>query len=49
MSGPIMAIFDICQFLTAPGPFEYFSEIGWFHKIKDLDNGAPSPPYSVLA
>ena len=24
MSGPIMAIFDICQFLAAPGPFEYF-------------------------
>ena len=36
MSGPIMAIFDICQFLTAPGPFQYFSENGCFQKIKDI-------------
>ena len=44
-----MAIFDICQLLTAPGPFEYFSENGSFQKIKRyLDNGAPSPAYSVL-
>ena len=36
MSGPIMAIFDICAFLTAAGPFEYFSENGCFQKIKDI-------------
>ena len=36
LSGPIMAIFDICPFLTAPGPFEYFSENGCFQKIKDF-------------
>ena len=29
-----MVIFEICQFLTIPGPFEYFSENGWSHKIK---------------
>ena len=34
MSGPIMAIFDICQFLMAQGPFEYFSEMGVFRKSK---------------
>ena len=28
------AIFEICQFLTIPGPFEYFSENGWSQKIK---------------
>ena len=32
--GPILVIFEICQFLTIPGPFEYFSENGWSHKIK---------------
>ena len=32
--GPILVIFEICQFLTIPGPFEYFSENGWFQKIK---------------
>ena len=26
--GPILVIFEICQFLTIPGPFEYFSENG---------------------
>ena len=31
-----MAIFDICPFLTTPGPFEYFSENGYFQKIKDI-------------
>ena len=29
-----MAIFELCQFLTISGPFEYFSENGWSHKIK---------------
>ena len=24
--GPILVIFEICQFLTIPGPFEYFSK-----------------------
>ena len=32
--GPILVIFEICQFLTIPGPFEYFSENGWSEKIK---------------
>ena len=26
--GPIQVIFEICQFLMIPGPFEYFSENG---------------------
>ena len=32
--GPILVIFEICQFLTIPGPFEYFSENLWSQKIK---------------
>ena len=32
--GPILVIFEICQFLMIPGPFEYFSENGWSRKIK---------------
>ena len=32
--GPILVIFEICQFLTIPGSFEYFSENGWSQKIK---------------
>ena len=32
--GPIMAIFEICQFLTAPGPFENFQKMGPFRKSK---------------
>ena len=32
--GPILVIFEICQFFTIPGPFEYFSENGWSQKIK---------------
>ena len=31
--GPILVIFEICQFLTIPGLFEYFSENGWSQKI----------------
>ena len=27
--GPILVIFEICQFLKNPGLFEYFSENGW--------------------
>ena len=34
--GPIMVIFELCKFLTIPGPFEYFSENGWSQKIKDF-------------
>ena len=30
----ILVIFEICQFLMIPGPFEYFSENGWSQKIK---------------
>ena len=32
--GPILVIFEICQFLMISGPFEYFSENGWSQKIK---------------
>ena len=32
--GPIVVIFDICHFLTIPGPFECFSENGGSQKIK---------------
>ena len=32
--GPILVIFEICQFLTIPGPFEYFSENGGLRKSK---------------
>ena len=32
--GPILVIFEVCQFLTIPGRFEYFSENGWSQKIK---------------
>ena len=30
--GPILVIFEICQFLMIPGPFAYFSENGWSQK-----------------
>ena len=33
----------------APGPFGYFSENGCLQKIKDIENGASGPQYSVLA
>ena len=45
--GPILVIFEICQFLTIPGPFEYFSENGWSQKISFLDEGAIVTPLSV--
>ena len=32
--GLILVIFEKCQFLTIPGPFEYLSENGWSQKIK---------------
>ena len=34
--GPILVIFEICQFLTIPGPFEYFSEFkqNWIISIR---------------
>ena len=32
--GPFLVIFEICQFLMIPGPFEYFLENGWSQKIK---------------
>ena len=44
--GPIMVIFEICQFLMIPGLFEYFSENGWSHKIKVfLMKEQSLPPY----
>ena len=44
--GPILVIFEICQFLTIPGPFEYFSENGWSQKIKVfLMQEQSLPPY----
>ena len=36
--GPILVIFEICQFLTIPGPFEYFSENGWSQKSQSFLN-----------
>ena len=46
MLGPILVIFEICQFLTIPGPFEYFSENGWSQKIKVFSMKEQSlPPY----
>ena len=44
--GPILVTFEICQFLTIPGPFEYFSENGWSQKIKVFSMKELSlPPY----
>ena len=44
--GPILVIFEICQFLMIPGPFEYFSENGWSQKIKVfLMKEQSLPPY----
>ena len=44
--GPILVIFEICQFLMIPGPFEYFSENGWSQKIKVfLMKERSLPPY----
>ena len=38
--------FEICHFLTIPGPFEYFSENGWSQKIKVFSMKERSlPPY----
>ena len=38
--------FEIYQFLTIPGPFEYFSENGWSQKIKVFSMKERSlPPY----
>ena len=46
--GPILVIFEICQFLAIPGPFEYFSENGWSQKIKVFSMKERSlPPLSV--
>ena len=46
--GPILVIFEIYQFLTIPGPFEYFSENGWSQKNQSfLDEGAIVTPLSV--
>ena len=44
--GQILVIFEICQFLTISGPFEYFSENGWSQKIKVfLMKERSLPPY----
>ena len=43
---PILVIFEICQFLMIPGPFEYFSENGCTQKIKVFSMKELSlPPY----
>ena len=42
--GPILVIFEICQFLTIPGSFEYFSENGGLRKSVFLDEGAIVTP-----
>ena len=45
---PILVIFEICQFLTILGPFEYFLENGWSQKIKVfLMKERSLPPLSV--
>ena len=46
--GPILVIFEICQFLTIQGQIEYFSENGWSQKNQSfLNEGAiiNYPPY----
>ena len=46
--GPILVIFEICQFVTIPGPFEYFSENGVVSENQSfLDEGAIVTPLSV--
>ena len=46
--GPILVIFEICQFLTIPGPFEYFSENGVVSENQSfLDEGAIVTPLLV--
>ena len=43
--GPILVIFEICQFLTIPGPFEYFSENGVVSENQSfLDEGVIVTP-----
>ena len=37
--GPILAIFNICHFMTIPGSFEDFSENGCAQKISFLNEG----------
>ena len=39
--GPILVIFEICQFSAIPGPFEYFPEKGDLRKSKEQS----LPPY----
>ena len=50
MLGPILVIFEICQFLTIPGPFEYFSEKWVVSENQSfLNEGAIiTPPISLL-
>ena len=49
MLGPILVIFEICQFLKFRGLFEYFSENGWSQKIKVfIDEGAIVTPFIGL-
>ena len=48
IQGPILVIFEICQFLTIPGLFEYFSENGWSQKISFLDEGVIVTPLISL-
>ena len=46
--GPILVIFEICQFLTIPGPFEYFSEKWVVSENQSfLDEGAIVTPLSA--
>ena len=48
--GPILVIFEICQFLVNPGLFEYFSENGWSQKIKvfSMKEGLLAPLISLV-
>ena len=42
--GPILVIFEICQFLMIAGPFEYFSKNGLSQKIKVFSMNERSLP-----
>ena len=46
--GPILVIFDICHFLTIPGPFECFWENGWSQKIKVFSMKEQSLPTLLI-
>ena len=46
--GPILVIFDICHFLTIPGPFEYFLANAFSQKIKVFTTRSDHYPFIGL-